>query len=102
MFMVWLDDKRTPPNIGWLWVKTQGEAINLLKSGVVGSISLDHDLGPEKTCGDGYKVVSWIEHEAATNPNWPIPHVFVHTANPAVRQKMMLVATRIDKLAGRS
>lgn len=102
MFMVWLDDQRRPPDLSWLWVKTQGEAINILRSGVVSGISLDHDLGPEKTCGDGYKVISWIEHQAATEADWPVPQVYVHTANPAVRQKMLLVAARIDKLAGRS
>jgi hypothetical protein len=41
---VWLDDVRKAPE-GWVHVKTPEEAIDLLRSGEVEEISLDHDLG---------------------------------------------------------
>jgi hypothetical protein len=42
---VWLDDRRPPPDGEWAWVKTPEEAIELLATGEVSEISLDHDLG---------------------------------------------------------
>jgi hypothetical protein len=41
---VWLDDVRDAPD-GWVHVQTPEEAIELLRSGKVKEISLDHDLG---------------------------------------------------------
>ena len=46
---LWLDDIRAPWKfgcIGWTWVKTADEAIELLKTGKVEMASLDHDLQP--------------------------------------------------------
>lgn len=69
---IWLDDERDPrdPFVqeeflaepGMMWVKSSGSAINLLKSGNVNYISLDHDLGPG--AGSGYDVARWIEEQA--------------------------------------
>lgn len=94
---VWLDDVRTPPE-GWVWVKTVKEAIQILSTGKVEEISLDHDLGDWETsyegaeAGDlrqgarektGYDVVLWMaEHNA-----WP-EIVRVHSQNPVGREKM--------------
>jgi hypothetical protein len=52
---VYLDDERTTPE-GWLRVYWPDEAIELLKSGDVMEISLDHDLGDDDR-GTGYDVV---------------------------------------------
>lgn len=41
---IFLDDIRKPPN-GWIQVYWPDEMINLLKTGFVEEISLDHDLG---------------------------------------------------------
>jgi hypothetical protein len=41
---VYLDDERPVPD-GWIGCKTPSEAIELLKTGQVETISLDHDLG---------------------------------------------------------
>jgi hypothetical protein len=41
---VWLDDRRPTPE-GWVRVRTPEEAIELLRAGGVGELSLDHDLG---------------------------------------------------------
>ncbi|WP_416380688.1 cyclic-phosphate processing receiver domain-containing protein, partial [Gilliamella sp. B2717] len=44
---IFLDDIRKPPN-GWIQVYWPDEMINLLKTGFVEEISLDHDLGDDK------------------------------------------------------
>lgn len=60
---VYLDDERAPPD-GWLRVLWPSEAIELLKTGKVTDLSLDHDLGDDER-GTGYDVVLWIEEQAA-------------------------------------
>lgn len=45
--LLFLDDIRTPPGFGWIWVKTAGEAIEKLKTRKVDFASLDHDLADE-------------------------------------------------------
>ena len=85
---LWLDDVREPLNKSWHWVKTGEEAIELLKQGMVDSISFDHDLGEEGI--SGYDVAKWIEEMAAHGGMdrlvWRI-----HSANP-VGQKNIQAA----------
>lgn len=38
------DDIRRPPQ-GWIWARTNADAIGWLRTGQVSEISLDHDLG---------------------------------------------------------
>jgi hypothetical protein len=93
---IWLDDERDPTdpiiqkNFGStgdeVWIKTADECIEMLKSGRVSSISLDHDLGPEEA-GTGYDVAVWIE-EAAYNKGIPKLGMRVHSANPVGRKNM--------------
>lgn len=75
--IVWLDDARPLPAGYCKWVKTFEEAVEVLSSGDVTCISLDHDLGTEKT---GYDVAKWIEKNARIGSlaklEWRI-----HTAN---------------------
>ena len=61
---VFLDDKRKMPADFTIHVKTAQEAIELLASGNVIHISLDHDLGPIEECGSGYQVATYIEAQA--------------------------------------
>ncbi len=84
---VYLDDERTTPD-GWERVYWPEEAIELLKSGNVTDISLDHDLGDDEH-GTGYDVVLWIEEAVITN-NFTPPNISVHSANSSARQKMEL------------
>jgi hypothetical protein len=102
---LWLDDIRNPMiwgRLGWVWVKTANEAIDLFKTGNVTEASLDHDLTPEQTAGgvrgeiredgvkSGYDVVCWLEQ----NPHfWP-RKVVVHSMNPAGRARMIQVIER--------
>src|SRR5438874_440751 len=61
---VFLDDIRPAP-IGWNLVRGIKKAIDLLKTGEVTEISLDHDLGVEIEVGTGYDVLLWIEDQVA-------------------------------------
>lgn len=84
---VYLDDERTTPD-GWVRVYWPEEAIELLKTGEVVEISLDHDLGDDEH-GTGYDVVLWIE-EAVITQGFVPPKMSVHSANSSARDKMEL------------
>lgn len=82
---IYLDDERETP-AGWHRVYWPEEAIELLKTGKVEEISLDHDLGDDEH-GTGYDVVLWIE-EAVYTSDFKAPIIKVHSANPSAREKM--------------
>ncbi len=82
---VYLDDERDTPD-GWTRVFWPDEAIELLKSGQVDEISLDHDLGDDER-GTGYDVVIWIEEQVIVHGMTP-PIIRVHSANSSARAKM--------------
>lgn len=82
---IFLDDKRPAPD-GWKRVNWPEEAIELLKTGKVTEISIDHDLGDDER-GTGYDVILWIEEAVATRGYRP-PIIHVHSANPSARRKM--------------
>ena len=91
--LVWLDDIRPMPGNFDAHVKTAQEAIELLKKGNVGEISLDHDLGMSAEDGyadpqTGYTVAKWIE-EAAYHNRIPRMQMRVHTDNPEGRRNMV-------------
>lgn len=98
---LWLDDIRDPRHhgaIGFTWVKTAEEAIEVFATGEVEYASLDHDLSVDQMekggyhgliwndgilCG--YDVVLWLEK----NPQYLPPEgISVHSANPAGRKRM--------------
>lgn len=94
---LWLDDERDPKGYkGWedaTWVTTPEEAIVLLDTNLVTSISLDNDLGlPEDQDGrqrDGYSVAEWIENRVETDDLFMPPVVLnAHTANPVSAKRM--------------
>ena len=93
---VFLDDERDTPE-GWTRVYWPDEAIELLKTGAVSEISLDHDLGDDEH-GTGYDVVVWVE-EAVANQGFKPPVMKVHSANPPARSKMEAGIANINKLA---
>src|SRR5690606_41986839 len=88
---VFLDDVRNPARCiegygysDWVWVRTAEEAIELLRSGKVKAISLDHDLGiGQKT---GYDVLLWMEEHDV----WP-ETIRIHSMNAVGRQRMLAV-----------
>lgn len=92
---VYLDDEREAPE-GWDRVKTPSQAIELLKSGGIDEISLDHDLGDDEKIGTGYDVLVWIERQVIVHGYIP-PVIHIHTANPSARIKMELALESINK-----
>ena len=91
---VYLDDERQTPD-GWQRVYWPQEAIELLKTGKVTHISLDHDLGNDKR-GTGYDVVLWIE-EAVVLHGFKPPVITVHSSNASAREKMELGIKSIEQ-----
>ena len=85
---LWVDDERQPPPDYNVHAKNYAEAIACLESGGVSAISLDHDLGEEKT---GYDIAKWIEEKAFHGEITPIIW-HVHAANPPgaerIREKL--------------
>lgn len=76
---VWLDDLRPMPEGYDVHAWTAAEALELLKSGRVTAISLDHDLGDDAQ-GTGYDVAKWIE-EAAYRRTVTEIELSVHSQN---------------------
>lgn len=93
---VFLDDERLTPE-GWVRVYWPKEAIELLESGTVEELSLDHDLGDDER-GTGYDVVLWIEEAVALRGFKP-PKLAVHSANSSAREKMLAGIQSIERLA---
>jgi len=97
---IWLDDqfdeleKRYPP-IGWVGVKTAQEAIQMLQSGNVEAISLDHDLGTEEA-GTGYQVARWIE-QAAFEGTLKRLDWHIHSANSVGEANMTYALNNADR-----
>jgi hypothetical protein len=89
---VWLDDDlvdRAAPE-GWRHVTTAWDAIELLESGEVVELSLDHDLGDDERFGRGIDVVDRLVvlHVVHGRDLWPRDGISLHTANPVGRENM--------------
>lgn len=91
---VFLDDERKQPP-GWILTKTPKETIELLKTGKVTEISLDHDLGDDINIGTGYTVLVWIEEQVFLKGFNP-PIIHIHTANSSARIKMLSAVKKIS------
>lgn len=95
---VYLDDVRNTPQGFDTRVYTAWEAIDLLNSGNVDLISLDHDLGAnEKKVGNGYNVACHIEKMAYEGKK--IPQVLLHSANPVGVKAMRLAIMSAIKIS---
>ena len=90
---VFLDDERSTPN-GWVRTFWPEEVIELLKTGQVTELSLDHDLGDDKH-GTGYTVLLWLEEQVALYGMRP-PKLRVHSANSSARLKMNAAIEAIE------
>ncbi|OWQ91847.1 hypothetical protein CDN99_05600 [Roseateles aquatilis] len=92
---VFLDDERSTP-AGWVRAYWPDEVIDLLGTGRVVELSLDHDLGNDER-GTGYDVVLWIEEAVALHGFQP-PLIRVHSANSSAREKMEAGIRSIERL----
>ncbi|MGA4636695.1 cyclic-phosphate processing receiver domain-containing protein [Pseudomonas solani] len=96
---VYLDDERATPD-GWVRTWWPDEVIELLKTGSVSELSLDHDLGDDER-GTGYDVILWIEEAVALHGFVP-PRIRVHSANSSAVLKMQAGVRAIESLARRN
>jgi NAD+-processing family protein with receiver domain len=89
---VWLDDlledRAAPP--GWVHVTSAHAAIELIDTGRVIELSLDHDLGDDEIADRGVDVVDHIaERQVIAGLDlWPRDGITIHSANPAGRDQM--------------
>ena len=101
---VWLDDdlvdRRAPK--GWTQVTTAWDAIELLKTGRVVELSLDHDLSDDKRFGRGTDVVDFIAEQQEINDRhlWPRDGISLHTGNPYGREAMARTIRRYAEKGG--
>jgi len=97
---LWLDDVRPMPYDYDIHVKNAKVAIQLLETGLITEVSLDHDLGDVyhdgEPTGTGYDVAKWIEMHAFFSE---IPRLrwHVHSANPAGCDSMMVALRNADR-----
>lgn len=92
---IYLDDIRNPKTDGWTVVRTAEDAIRFLDTGEVTEMSLDHDLG--EGLKTGYDVVLYLEYKVHTDPDFVLPEVNVHSANPVGVRKMEFALRIINK-----
>ena len=90
---IYLDDERSAPE-NWVRTYTVEDTIYFLKMCDVEEISLDHDLGYDKT---GYDVLLWLEQKVFTDRSYTPPIIHIHTANSSARIKMILAVQSIER-----
>lgn len=96
---VFVDDLRLPPDNTWMLVRTNTEAIRLLATGHVKTISIDHDIAVPnvefigkavrkrlKIGEETYQPV--VYYIAAMKPEDRPKKIRIHTANPAGGMRM--------------
>jgi hypothetical protein len=79
---LYVDDIRSAPNDDWVVARSYRNAVSYLESGVVTSLSLDHDLGSKLT---GYDICVWLIRQ--TDFVWPTV-IILHTSNTVGRDNM--------------
>ena len=98
---VFLDDARDAPP-GWVRTYTPEGTIELLETGEVTELSLDHDLGLDTPEAErtGYSVLAWLEREIGEG-RWlfPLPVIAIHSANPPGRLRMQRAIDSIQRLS---
>lgn len=92
---IYLDDERPAPS-GWILCKWPEEVIDLIRSGDVEAVDLDHDLGEGSEFikpRTGMDVLKFLEEwvESGRKP----PRIAIHTMNASVRMLMARVAKSI-------
>jgi hypothetical protein len=90
---LFLDDVRDPSYVGWfgediIVCRTATNAIEILRSGLVVEMSLDHDLGEQKDKLSGYDVACWIEQAIYEGKLFRVPRWSVHSSNPTGAERI--------------
>lgn len=88
---LYLDDLRIPPNTFELAINVE-EAINKYLEIKPKVLSLDHDLGYDKT---GYDFTLWLVESYFNDNTFHLPDsIYLHTSNPVGRANMFQLLTR--------
>lgn len=82
---IYLDDLREVPK-GFIVARSYEECVSLLKENEIETISLDHDLGTNKT---GYDVCLYM----VENEIYP-KEIYIHSANPVGQKNMIQLLNR--------
>lgn len=91
---LYVDDERHPPS-GWTLAKTFTEAVYALEHDDVEALSLDHDLGTEKT---GYDIACWLEEQVYIGRLKAPRSLLIHSANPVGRNNIARVFESIRRI----
>lgn len=98
---VFLDDVRIPLHTDgynpeeWTVVRTARQTFDLVMTGNVKEMSLDHDLGNGPT---GYDMLNWIEEKVFSGEMDSVPIMRVHSGNPVGRKRMYAAIESIEKI----
>lgn len=89
---IYLDDERLLPRAleeegGWTVVRTPWDFRKMIAGGLAGidTISFDNDLGIGRE--EGWELLNVVE-QMVREKGEPLPHLYVHTANPAASKRM--------------
>jgi hypothetical protein len=103
---VWLDDIRTPPHDGWIWIKSVADAKIVIENHYrrIAVLSLDHDLGmvESETTDSGIIIADEVEAEKgaklvlwmAETDLWPEGEIWIHSDNPVGVENMAATIRR--------
>ena len=94
---VWLDDIRPMPQGFDIHVTTAQQAIDILATGKVTLISLDHDLGDDNHQNTGYHVAKFIEENVFFGKLSQF-EIRIHSANPVGRVNMLRCIQNCEKM----
>ena len=83
---LYLDDIREPKYHNMCVVRNYEDCINVIANNHIDFLSLDHDLGEEKT---GYDVAKYLVQEGIE-----IEHINIHSANPVGRDNITQLIQR--------
>lgn len=99
---IWLDDIRRPPDQSWTWCDNGHDFDDWLKSewrDSIKEISFDHDIATFDAYGNeitGYTCLCWIEKLQFNDTKFKLPKMYVHSANPVGRAKMIRLIERLE------
>ena len=93
MIKLWVDDVRDAPDESWMVARNFDVAIFWLAQRGVSVVSLDHDLGEEKT---GYDIACAMERWMVEGDYDP-PEIRIHSANPVGRGNMLRAVEAIER-----
>ena len=94
---IWLDDIRDAPDESWTVMRTYQECSDEIMFTLddITDISLDHDLGEEKT---GYDIAKLIEELVQGDYNYFPPNLSVHSDNPVGRANILAAIKNIYRM----